>query len=236
MDRRSFVKLAATSGIAVMAPTAFSRPAYAAGRRYEGPYFILIHAGGGWDPTYLCDPKGSDGPTSINRAFKIAEIAPVGPFKTPPSTIDYGAAGMKPFDFFTKYKSQALVINGIDTTTGNHDTGTRYTWSGRSEVGNPAIGALLAAMAGGISDGQAKGPPLAFLSAGGYDNPGGLVPLSRASSSSSMRKLMFPGATAVRKEGCAGLASDQPSSARAMREATWGLLRSSATTCSAQKA
>ena len=106
MDRRSFIKLAAASGFSVMAPTAFSRSAYGAGRRYEGPYFILIHASGGWDPTYLCDPKGSDGPVNINKLFTSGQIAPIGPFRTPPGTIDYGAGGMKPFDFVTKHASR----------------------------------------------------------------------------------------------------------------------------------
>ena len=185
MDRRSFLRLAATSGIAVMAPTAFSRPAYAAGRRYEGPYFILIHAGGGWDPTYLCDPKGSDGPTNINRAYKIAEIAPVGPFKTPPSTIDYGAAGMKPFDFFTKYKNQALVINGIDTTTANHDTGTRVIWSGRVTDGYPGFGAVLSAA-------KTPGNPLGFISNGGYESTGGLTSLTRLGNVDTTQRIAYP--------------------------------------------
>ena len=26
--------------------------------RHGGPYWLTIHAGGGWDPTLLCDPKG----------------------------------------------------------------------------------------------------------------------------------------------------------------------------------
>ena len=28
------------------------------GSAYTGTYWIFMHAGGGWDPTHLCDPKG----------------------------------------------------------------------------------------------------------------------------------------------------------------------------------
>ena len=185
MDRRSFLKLAATSGIAVMAPTAFTRPAYAAGPRYGGPFFIMIHASGGWDPTYLCDPKGSDGPVNINKMFKMAEIAPVGVFKTPPASVDYGASGMKPFDFFTKYKSQLLVINGIDTTTGNHDTGTRVIWSGRVAEGYPGFGAVLAAA-------KTPGNPLGFISNGGYEATAGLTSLTRLGNIDTTQRIAYP--------------------------------------------
>ena len=185
MNRRSFLQLAAQSGIAVMAPTAFSRPAYAAGRRYEGPFFIMIHAGGGWDPTSFCDPKGSDGPVIINRGFKMAEIAPIGAFKTPPATIDYGANGMKPFDFVTKYKNQLLVVNGIDTTTGNHDTGTRVIWSGRVAEGYPGFGAVLAAA-------KTPGNPLGFISSGGYEATAGLTSLTRLGNIDTTQRIAYP--------------------------------------------
>lgn len=185
MDRRSFLKLAATSGVAVMAPTAFSRPAYAAGPRYGGPYFIMIHASGGWDPTYLCDPKGSDGAVNINRMFKGSEIAQIGQFRTPPATVDFGASGMKPFDFVTKYKNDLLVINGIDTTTGNHDTGTRVIWSGRVAEGYPGFGAVLAAA-------KTPGNPLGFISNGGYEATAGLTSLTRLGNIDTTQRVAYP--------------------------------------------
>lgn len=185
MDRRSFLKLAALSGVSVMSPTLMQRAAYGAGRRYDGPYFILVHAGGGWDPTYLCDPKGSDGTVNINRAFTKAQIAPIGPFRTPPSTVDYGAAGMKPFDFVTKYQGQLLVINGIDTTTGNHDTGTRVVWSGQVAEGYPSFAAVAAAS-------KTPGNPLGFITSGGYESTGGLTSLTRIGNVDAARRIAYP--------------------------------------------
>ncbi|MBL8973822.1 MAG: twin-arginine translocation signal domain-containing protein, partial [Myxococcales bacterium] len=52
MDRRNFLKVAAMTGLAVAAP----RSARAL-TPYAGPFYVMISARGGWDPTYLCDPK-----------------------------------------------------------------------------------------------------------------------------------------------------------------------------------
>ena len=63
MDRRSFLKIAAMTGLAVAAP----RTARAALSPYKGPFYVMISARGGWDPTYLCDPKPKGGP--FNRLY-----------------------------------------------------------------------------------------------------------------------------------------------------------------------
>lgn len=184
MDRRSFLKLAAMSGVAVMTPAALTRTSYAAAR-YGGPYFILIHAGGGWDPTLLFDPKGSDSPLMTNKGFTGAQIAQVGPFRTPPATVDFGAAGMKPLDFATKHQSRLLVVNGIDTTTGNHDTGTRAVWSGQVAEGYPSFAAVTAAA-------KTPGNPLGFITSGGYEATGGLTSLTRLGNVDQVRRVAYP--------------------------------------------
>ena len=134
MDRRDFLKLAGLSGVALMSPFG-GGVARATQKRYEGPYYLLIHAGGGWDPTYLCDPKGKP----VNNLYTADQIGQVGAFKFAP--IEYKDAKGNVYysheQFFTKFKDKLLVINGLDTTTGNHDTGTRVMWSGRigEEIG-----------------------------------------------------------------------------------------------------
>ena len=40
-------------------------------RRYDGPYYVVFNASGGWDTTYLMDPKGING---INRLYKEGDI------------------------------------------------------------------------------------------------------------------------------------------------------------------
>ena len=43
------------------------------------------------------------------------------------------------------------VLNGIDTSTNNHDAGSRTMWSGRLAEGYPSLAALIAANKGGGS-------------------------------------------------------------------------------------
>ena len=38
---------------------------------YDGPYYVVFNASGGWDTTYLMDPKGING---INRLYKEGDI------------------------------------------------------------------------------------------------------------------------------------------------------------------
>src|SRR5690606_37561454 len=69
MDRRNFLKIAAMTGLAVAAPPLVApRSARAALSPYKGPFYVMISARGGWDPTYLCDPKPNGGP--FNRLYQ----------------------------------------------------------------------------------------------------------------------------------------------------------------------
>lgn len=58
MDRRAFIQLAGLTGVALFAPWGFgSKEARAAETTWGGPYFLHMHASGGWDPTLFCDAK-----------------------------------------------------------------------------------------------------------------------------------------------------------------------------------
>ena len=67
MNRREFFELTGCLGLA-----ATSMPALAqaqSGPSYDGPLFLSIHCGGGWDPTSFSDPKGreaEDQPNPMN--------------------------------------------------------------------------------------------------------------------------------------------------------------------------
>src|SRR5690242_18566290 len=77
MDRRRFLKIAGLAGLAVMAPVGL-REGDAAPSKYTGPFWIMLNAGGGWDPTMLCDPKGGiEGDRStVNQAYTAKDIPP----------------------------------------------------------------------------------------------------------------------------------------------------------------
>ena len=182
MDRRSFLKMSAAAGLSLLSPV-FNRPAHANRTRYEGPFFLLVHAEGGWDPTYLCDPKGDP----INRLYPRSAIGAAGPFRFAP--IRYpGDAYTSPYsneEFFTKHGSRLLAVNGIDVGTGNHLPGVRASWSGTLSEGYPTFGALAASA-------LTPGNPLGFISSGGYEHTAGLVPLTRVRNIDSVFRVAFP--------------------------------------------
>ena len=114
--RRDFLRIASASGLACILPSglrviddrAMAQPS---GSAYTGTYWVFIHAGGGWDPTSLCDPKGmatANENDPINR-YLTSDIRTAG-------NINYA-----PIDgldaFFTSRASELLVINGIDVQT-----------------------------------------------------------------------------------------------------------------------
>lgn len=193
MQRRNFLHAAAAAGLSlVLAPP---RRARAANAKYEGPFWITVHAGGGWDPTVFCDPKGgtANDRDSVNQTFTKEQIVKVGPFAcapvalTTPGANDSTIEVMSPRMFFERNGSRVVVMNGVDTSTNNHETGTRLIWSGRSGEGYPNIGALAAA-----SVFKETPAPMAFLSYGGYDVTGGAVPLTRAGNVDNLWRVAFP--------------------------------------------
>ncbi|HEY0132550.1 MAG TPA: DUF1501 domain-containing protein, partial [Nannocystis sp.] len=188
MDRRSFLKVAAMTGLAVAAP----RTARAAFKPYAGPFYVMISARGGWDPTYFCDPKPKGGP--FNRLYDYdPAIDKVGNFQyanipyptnlvNDPLAVPYL---MKAGVFFAKHVGNLVVVNGLNMQTNNHDRGVVTTWSGRGDGGYPNFAALVAAS-------RAPDHPLAFISSGGYDGTGDLIPVTRLNSVNSFRKLAEP--------------------------------------------
>lgn len=194
MKRRDFLQLAAAGGVSVLAARGIGR-ARAAPARYEGPFWITVHAGGGWDPTVFCDPKGgvAGNRDTINQTFTREQIVKVGPFSAAPVSLtapgpdDTQVEVMSPQRFFERQGHRVLLLNGVDTSTNNHETGTRLIWSGLSGEGYPNIGALAAATVFGE-----RPLPMAFLSYGGYDFTGGGVPLTRAGSVDDLWRVAYP--------------------------------------------
>jgi len=188
MDRRSFLKIAAMTGLAVAAP----RTARAALSPYKGPFYVMISARGGWDPTYLCDPKPKGGP--FNRLYDFNPDADkAGNFRYANTIIDPKLVNdplSLPYllgnaAFFAKHAANLLVINGLNMQTNNHDRGVITTWSGRGDGNYPNFAALVAAT-------KAPSHPLTFISSGGYDGTGNLIPVTRLNSVASFRKLAEP--------------------------------------------
>ena len=76
-------------------------------------------------------------------------------------------------DFFTRYSSELLVLNGLDYSVNNHSPCSRYMATGKLDsLAYPTFAALVAAC---------NGPscPLAFLTFGNYSATGNLVAMAR---------------------------------------------------------
>lgn len=178
MDRRDFIKLASYAGLALSFPGLPRRAA--ADTPYDGPLWVMVHASGGWDPTSLCDPKGALSETDsdpMNRSYLAADIGTVGNLRFAP------VGGNQAF--FEKHYRRLLVINGVDTETNSHDTGTRHVWSGKLAEGHPCFASLVAATVG-------REKPMSFLSSGGYDFTAGLVAPTRTGNMGALNRIAFP--------------------------------------------
>lgn len=171
MDRRRFLKLCGAAGLGVALPLGLPEGAQAQAKDspYEGPYYIVFNASGGWDTTYLMDPKGVN---NINRLYKEGDILTEGAHKYAPNAAQ-AKAGMSNEDFFKKYGKELLVVNGIDYSVNNHDPCARYMATGKLDsLAYPTFAALIAACKG-------TQYPLAFLTFGNYSSTGNLVPMAR---------------------------------------------------------
>ncbi len=182
MDRRDFVKLAGFAGLSLFFPSVLGKEAHADPAVWGGPYFLHMHAAGGWDPTMFCDAKlTAPGvtPTYENRLF--TEVADINGIVVPTATAsgkfllrNNGNPIEDPQNFFTTVGRDVLVLNGIDTQTNNHDTGVQGLACGHNDVELPALAALFA---GKVA--RQINVPMAFLAGGQYNRTGDVVGLSR---------------------------------------------------------
>jgi len=180
--RRDFLKLCGLAGIGIACPIGLSSDLHAAGKDdspYEGPYYIVINASGGWDTTYLMDPKGIGG---INRLYKVGDILTKGAHKFAP-TEKHKNGGMGNEEFYAEFANELLVLNGLDYSVNNHSPGARYMATGKLDsMAYPTFAALVAAC---------KGPtcPLSFLTFGNYSATGNIVAMSRVPYLPSLQRI-----------------------------------------------
>ncbi|MBV9125993.1 MAG: twin-arginine translocation signal domain-containing protein, partial [Planctomycetes bacterium] len=179
--RRDFLKLCGLAGLGVAVPLRFPLLARAAASQepYAGPYYMVFNASGGWDTTYLMDPKGISG---INRLYREGDIQTKGAHKFAP-TAKHIQGGLSNEDFYAQFGNELLVVNGLDYSVNNHSPGERYMATGKLDsLAYPTFAALVAAC-------QGPSCPLSFLTFGNYSATGNLVAMSRVPYLPSLRNL-----------------------------------------------
>jgi hypothetical protein len=185
MSRRNFLKLCSLAGLGFAAPVGLPMTARVQADElpdntaYDGPYYVVFNASGGWDTTYLMDPKGVN---EINRLYQDGDILTQGNHRFAP-TAKQIQAGMSNEDFFKKYGDDLLVFNGLDYSVNNHSPCSRYMATGKLDsLAYPTFAALVAAC-------KSLTAPLAFLTFGNYSATGNLVPMARVPYLSSLNLL-----------------------------------------------
>lgn len=183
MKRRDLLKLCGSAGLGFAAPIGLSSISQAQDSAdpapYEGPYYVVFNASGGWDTTYLMDPKGVN---QINRLYQEGDILTQGNHRLAPNAKPI-QAGMSNEDFFKKHGDDLLVLNGLDYSVNNHAPCARYMATGKLDsLAYPTFAALVAAC---------KGPefPLTFLTFGNYSATGNLVAMARVPYLNSLSRL-----------------------------------------------
>lgn len=187
MDRRDFLRVAGWAGLTCVLPSVVDplrgRAQSITSSAYTGTYWIFMHAGGGWDPTHLCDPKGraNENENDPMGRFSRDDIRTAGNIRYAPLGDDQTALDT----FFQTHYPRLLVINGMDTGTNGHDQGTRGTWSGRTAEGHPPIGALIAATHG-------PNLPMPLIGYGGYLDTQGVTNAVPLGDGGLLHNLAFP--------------------------------------------
>lgn len=174
--RRDFLKACGLAGLGLALPI---RAAEKKDEPYPGPFYVVFNASGGWDTTYLMDPKGVNG---INRLYKDGDILTNGAHKYAPIK-KHAKGGMPNEDFYAEFGGELLAFNGLDYSVNNHSPGARYMATGKLDsTAYPTFAALVAACRGADC-------PLAFLTFGNYSATGNLVAMSRVPYLPSLRTI-----------------------------------------------
>jgi hypothetical protein len=179
--RRDFLKLCGLAGLGLSVPS--GKPLFAEEAKeappYEGPYYVVFNASGGWDTTYLMDPKGIN---EINRLYKEGDILTKGQHKFAPTAKEV-KTGMSNEDFYKTFGDELLVLNGLDYSVNNHSPGARYMATGKLDsMAYPTFAALVAACKGATC-------PLSFLTFGNYSATGNIVAMSRVPYLPSLQRI-----------------------------------------------
>ena len=126
MNRRSF--LGSLGALAALGPR-MARADTGVARN-----LVVVHAGGGWDPTYVFDPKPDSDAVDTGRG----DYASFGD-----GAIWADADRPSVTDFFRRYGAISAVINGLNVPSVAHGSCTTRVLTGSRDATRPDIGAMI---------------------------------------------------------------------------------------------
>jgi len=189
MKRRDFLRLAATSsGMLLCGGVRLAQ----AQQAFNGPFWLLVEARGGWDPTSFCDPKGFGlGENGDINNYDQNDIRQIGNIRyaPPPDMFANNTNLFSNRDFFEAHYQKLAVINGINHGTNSHPVGRTASWTGSRALNYPSIAALIASEnAGDLA------LPFVVTSSEEITRTNGLVPgtLVSARDLNALREIAYP--------------------------------------------
>lgn len=180
-DRRNLLKLCGLAGLGLAVPcvSSHAQEQLDVEAGYNGPFYVVLNASGGWDTTYLMDPKGT---SEINRLYRTGDIQTHGAHHFAPLE-KHAQGGLTNEAFYAEFGSELLTLNGLDYSVDNHAPASRYMATGKLDSqAYPTFAALVAACQGSTC-------PLAFLTFGNYSVTGNLVAMSRVPYLPSLQRI-----------------------------------------------
>lgn len=134
MNRREFLKRClescAAAGMVGLLPA--PPKAFAATERK----FLFLFASGGWDPTYVFEPKFGTDAVDMDPMATLGQVGGI--------TFTAGERWPSVSRFFERWASETVIVNGIDSHSVGHDSCTQFMLTGTSASTIPDWPTILA--------------------------------------------------------------------------------------------
>lgn len=167
--RRSF--------LGALAAAALLRPRPARANTTVAKHLVVVFAGGGWDPTYVFDPK----PDSPHVDTGVGDFGAFGEH-----ALWLDASRPSVTDYFDRYGALTSVINGMNVPSVAHASCTHRVLTGFREATRPDVAAILGRAIG-------QDVPIPYLDIGGNAHPGGFgADMGYMGADNQLRNLALP--------------------------------------------
>ncbi len=184
VSRRDLLRLGLGAGAAAALTPGLARHARAA---TASPRLVLVTAFGGWDQTFVLDPKlGSplvDGPDVDEDPGNPEDRETTATFGG--LTVGVNAVKRPAVSaFFQRWATRTTIVRGLDVATVAHESGKTRVTTGLSAEG----GADLAAI---VADAHGRGAPLPYLDLGATGRVGPLGAISGRTGDTGQARLLL---------------------------------------------